>query len=365
MKKLLIYLLLASLILTSCQSISCGPADTDTSTGLLMIADSGELFILIENTPVLMRCSEELQETLLSFTTGDTINIVHTGIMESYPAQCEVLEFEALSRGDISKIPNEVLDSLADLRYTFGCEEKTQPESISFTMGDGKTGNAPLELKDGEKHVKVIRSSAELSAHYDSLPENDMIIYEPATKYDDSYFKESYLILVWVFGQSGMTRFTVRDVIKDGDMLNVNIESYTPALHTDDCYSQWLFIELSNNVDVFSDEYVTLNISTLEAFSYSYALEGLKDTGYTHKTEGFSNVKPVPVHSSDDALTLAQNELSDGYTYKSTRVAYDSFQKMWLVSFFEDVNNCEGFTGDCTNVYMTEDGKTTDIIIIK
>lgn len=86
------------------------------STGTYIAADAS--FIVFEQgsgEPVVMH------GRVGNFQTGDRILILHNGtMMLSYPAQINVYFSIRLKKGDISQIPQDVLDSLEEMGWLTG-----------------------------------------------------------------------------------------------------------------------------------------------------------------------------------------------------------------------------------------------------
>ena len=150
---------------------------------------------------------------------------------------------------------------------------------------------------------------------------------------------------------------TTKGIIKDGDTVTVNLQSYTPALHTDDCYATWLFFELSKDVDILSREFVKVNINGLEAFSYSEFLNTVDNDTPGLKFDNFNNTKPCDATAKEKAIDLAKKELSMGFTYDTVDIAFDRFNTMWSVTF-----STERTAGGSITVYLSTDGITKAII---
>ena len=91
-------------------------------TGIYIAADSP--FILFDNgagEPVIMRGPEGKDGMFSKLQTGDRILIVHNGaMMLSYPAQINVLFCIRLKKGDISDVPEGVMDSLEEMGWIRG-----------------------------------------------------------------------------------------------------------------------------------------------------------------------------------------------------------------------------------------------------
>lgn len=138
---------------------------------------------------------------------------------------------------------------------------------------------------DGAVYPKttVIRSVSELTNYYDSYKETyDLERREdPATdytvgfldacdRYDAEYFKEKVLVLILVEEPSGSIRHEVKDVTLSGGKLTMNINRSVPETHTDDMAEWHIFVELSADVAVTSDD-VIVSFYTLTATDDEHA----------------------------------------------------------------------------------------------
>ena len=333
------------------------------SEGIFLKAD-GSFLIICENTPIVLSNRTKDENLFDSIKSGDKIRIVHDSVAESSPAQTGVYYCKKLSDGTMKDIPDEVIHSLLEMGWfkegtdqtPDNTSEKKGPLNVDFTLGSEEFGICDTADRPDEE-VKLIRNTEELKTHWDSV-RNNYVLTDPTDKYNEEYFKNNYLLLVYVFGQSGMTEYTVEGIIKDGDTVTVNLQSYTPALHTDDCYATWLFFELSKDVDILNHEFVKVYINELEAFSYSdflYSVDSNAAPGL--RFDNFNNTKPCDATAKEKAIDLAKKELSMGFTYDTVDVAFDRFHTMWSVTF-----STERTAGGCITVYLSTDGITKAII---
>ncbi|HBA46327.1 MAG TPA: hypothetical protein DCZ91_00700 [Lachnospiraceae bacterium] len=93
-----------------------------TDTGIFIAA--GSPFILFDGgsgEPVIMLCPEGKDNMLSKLKTGDKILIVHNGtMMLSYPAQMNVYFCIRLKKGDVSDVPEGVMESLEEMGWKQG-----------------------------------------------------------------------------------------------------------------------------------------------------------------------------------------------------------------------------------------------------
>lgn len=108
-----------------------------TDTGIYIAA--GSPFILFDRgsgEPVIMLCPEGKDNMFSKLKTGDKILIVHNGtMMLSYPAQMNVYFCIRLKKGDVSDVPEGVMESLEEMGWKQG-----------GTIGDEKYENMKIQL---------------------------------------------------------------------------------------------------------------------------------------------------------------------------------------------------------------------------
>lgn len=85
-------------------------------SGLFLKADNGSNIIIVDNSPIVMSDRED-EEMFENLTDGDTIFIIHDGIMESYPARTRVYACLKLSDGEKEDVADSVISSLAELGW--------------------------------------------------------------------------------------------------------------------------------------------------------------------------------------------------------------------------------------------------------
>lgn len=93
-----------------------------TDTGIYIAA--GSPFILFDGgsgEPVIMLCPKGKDNMFSKLKTGDRILIVHNGtMMLSYPGQMNVYFCIRLKKGDISDVPEGVMESLEEMGWKQG-----------------------------------------------------------------------------------------------------------------------------------------------------------------------------------------------------------------------------------------------------
>ena len=96
------------------------------NTGIYI--EAGEPMVVFpggSGEPVVMRCGRDNDKMFGKMRTGDKILVFHDGrMMLSYPAQMNVFFCLRLKRGDISDVPEGVLESLE--RMGWSCCERSE-----------------------------------------------------------------------------------------------------------------------------------------------------------------------------------------------------------------------------------------------
>lgn len=86
--------------------------------------DAGESFVVFEGgsgEPVVMRSGQGNDKMFRKLQTGDRILVFHDGtMMLSYPAQMNILFCIRLKKGDVSALPEGVMESLEEMGWIQG-----------------------------------------------------------------------------------------------------------------------------------------------------------------------------------------------------------------------------------------------------
>ncbi len=193
-------------------------------------------------------------------TTGDKIVVVHGLIMETYPAQTDVLYCFKQEDGGWSDISVELLTDLANMGWV-NKDEIIQYKAESCDFEDEWIRTNPM----GENHrwpeTTIISSVEELNDYYEiykdkfDLERKDKVysdttigFLDACDKYDETYFETKSLVLFMVDARSGSIRHLVKSVgiaEEDGEeKLVITITSQVPEVMTDDIAYWICFVEL-------------------------------------------------------------------------------------------------------------------------
>lgn len=84
------------------------------SVARCLVAENGSYMMIKENSPIVMHNTKDNEKLFNNIDTGDRIWVVHDGINESYPGSTGVYAVIKLGEGEVSDIPEEVLESLSE-----------------------------------------------------------------------------------------------------------------------------------------------------------------------------------------------------------------------------------------------------------
>lgn len=329
--------------------------DISFSKGIYYKTDTSH-FIIRGSTPIVLSNKTNNEKIFEKLSDGDEILILHDGIRESYPCATSAYLCIKTADGKPEDVPRDIIEALDSINNTFidTNEDLTQ---VSYSVGDGRYGICPIDPPPEEK-IKLIDSTNEMQTHWESVCDKDgTVVIDPTDKYNEDFFKDKYLLLVYVFGPSGMTEYTVKGVEKSGDFLTVQLSSYTPEIHTDDCYASYIFIELSRDVELQNESFVNIEINGIRSFSYSDTIKGLSPDEPGLRFSDFKNTAYTEATSEEQALKLAKNELYENFSYDTVGIAFDRSEYMWAISF-----GTEGTCGGCITVFLSCDGITKAIL---
>lgn len=87
------------------------------STGPCIVANNDRYLIVIDNSPIAMHSLLGQKSMFSDIDTGDRIFIVHDGIATTYPGKTGLYFILKLSDGDISDVPEEIMEQLKELGW--------------------------------------------------------------------------------------------------------------------------------------------------------------------------------------------------------------------------------------------------------
>lgn len=232
------------------------------SKGRYLEAKNGSAMLVLDNSPILMS-NRTGRDLFAKLNMGDEILVIHDGIAETYPGKTGVYAVFKLSNGTSGDIPQEVVETLTELGWQ---EEAQTDENVGESVGNTakevvRVGVKPEEVFDiavsyanwvegneiffgalnrdklavnSVQHLPIykfdtleelngFKEFAEeftLDGGYDEIPSFN----ETTAKYDETFFAENTLMLVYVSASSGTYRFGVSSVYCDGKYFCIHVE---------------------------------------------------------------------------------------------------------------------------------------------
>lgn len=296
MKKniLMIFVAAALVLVLLCMAIGVmSSRSLGISTGRFLRADNGTAMIVCDNSPISM--SNQTDRDLFGrLETGDKIWVLHDGIAESYPGRTGVYVVLRLAKGSIADIGQGVLDALHDLGWLTNedsaideagnvsvenepCLDPSQFDaSVSYVLWIDdptfrdlalNTQEEPPATSDMETRERLwsrrlplfkfdTLEELEQFRQYDAVRERSSFSYdevpsfdESCAKYDEAFFEEHTLLLVYIGEGSGSYRFGVKNILCDRETLCVRIEHLNhPQVRSCDMAGWFITIAVPDSV---------------------------------------------------------------------------------------------------------------------
>ena len=125
--------------------------------------------------------------------------------------------------------------------------------AMTSCKNSGYTGadvRGVIYTDDFEEGATLIKSYDEFTSYIESL--NDAV-YEDvgdAYKYDESYFENNMLVMIFLTSNSSFNKVSVKKVEYDGDSVNVILKRKTPKIATNDMVAYVISVEIEENSDI-------------------------------------------------------------------------------------------------------------------
>lgn len=242
------------------------------SIGRYLEAKNGTAMFVRDNSPIQMsnRTDKDLFDKL---DIGDKVLVIHDGIAESYPGRTGVHAVFKLSEGNTGDIPQKVVNELIELGWLETEEESGgTPTDEAFDIAVSyanwaelnelyaKALNTDKMMVSSVRHLPIFRfdTLADLEQFksdfgeilamdygYDEVPSfNDTV-----AKYDEGFFNENSLMLVYVEASSGSCRYGVDSVYCDGNSFCVYAkQTNNPKIHTDDMAGWFITVAVPDSM---------------------------------------------------------------------------------------------------------------------
>lgn len=242
------------------------------SQGRYLEAKDGQAMLILDNSPIEMsnRTDKKLYDKL---DIGDEILVVHDGIAESYPAKTGVYAIFKLNDGKMEDIPQEVVNSLVELGWLqsdalvseSGGTLPTESFDIAVSYAGWHEGafvgglNAKKMAISSVKHLpiykfdtlnditnfKQLRDSFTFDQGYDEIPSFNKTL----TKYDESFFEENSLMVVYVPANSGSYRYGVNNIFCNGTAFCIHVEqTNNPEICTQDMAGWFISVAVPDSM---------------------------------------------------------------------------------------------------------------------
>lgn len=221
-------------------------------TGLYLYSDNGSHLIIMDNSPIVMS-DRENENMFKNLTDGDRILILHDGIMESYPGRTLVYAYMKLGDGDITDISETVLRQLCELgwlsdeklilnenvyqsglfditaatSYSMFDDEKIKESSINADkMNNEDSYHVPVFMFETAEELETFM--ADFDKNFDSGYSNADDFREKLKDFDNEYFKDKNVILVYFEPKVSSPSYNVENVYFDGKTFRINFVN-TPS----------------------------------------------------------------------------------------------------------------------------------------
>ncbi len=193
---------------------------------------------------------------------------------------------------------------------------------------------------------------------------------EMCETYDDEFFKENTLILVYVESGSGSFRFGIKEIYRSETALCVYIERTDDSYaYTDDMASWFISAEIKKSdisgctefdaqdasvekINPCSEIMQLPGMTEYGAFSFSEVKENTDTSKANVKTDGFANkseIEPInPIDRAKEEVTV---------DYNLIQTFYDEKEGIWKVHFFNSNDEKEDQT-----VYLNARGRTLLVV---
>lgn len=116
------------------------------SVGRFLIAERGTYMVILdERSPVCMSNVKEKEGLFDGLENGDKILVLHDGIRESYPGGTGAYAVFKLAYGNISDIPEQVLNELAELGWWVSSDNQNGTDRSQEKTGSGETSEGSVD----------------------------------------------------------------------------------------------------------------------------------------------------------------------------------------------------------------------------
>ena len=242
------------------------------SEGRYLEAKNGVSMIILDNSPIQMsnRTGKNLFDKL---DTGDKILVLHDGIAESYPGRTGVYAVFKQEDGTIDDIPQAVISNLTEMGWldkseasgttltkeeldtTVSYANWTDAQEIYFgalntdKLAISSVKHLPIykfdTLEDLEQFKLTFSEVLTMDHGYNEVPS----FHDVTTKYDEAFFEENTLLLVYIATNSGSLRFDLDSVYCDDASLCIHVKQINnPEVVTEDMAGWFITIAVADDM---------------------------------------------------------------------------------------------------------------------
>ena len=242
------------------------------SQGRYLEAKNGQSMFIRDNSPIQMsnRTGKDIFDRL---EVGDKILVIHDGIAETYPGKTGVYAVFKLGDGSTDDIPQTVVNGLTELGW-LGAKLPEAPieitKNVETAVAYANWTDDPTISTDAlnadkmnissEKHLPIFKMETkqeldEFKMNYGEILSmnqsyNDIPSFEEVTsKYDEAFFEEKVLLIVYVDANSGTLRFDVSSVYCENETVCVHVkQTNNPEVVTDDMAGWFITVAIKESI---------------------------------------------------------------------------------------------------------------------
>lgn len=251
------------------------------STGVYIESKDGVAILIRKKTPIVLS-SMHNGDMFNGVDVGEKILVIHDGIAESYPAKTRAYAVFKIKDGVTGPLPPSVINELIELgwldenpqinenvagnplailpknkivdigisyaNWTDSDEIYTKSLNID-KMAISSVKHMPIYKFDKLSELKKFKSDFDdiltMDQGYDEVPSFNEII----EKYDEDFFIENTVLLVYVDSGSGSERFGVNQVYCDGNSFHIHVEqTNNPEIGTCDMAGWFITVAVPDSM---------------------------------------------------------------------------------------------------------------------
>lgn len=193
--------------------------DLSISKGMFYKAEDGRAYFIEDNTAIEMSYRGMGENPIPEFNSGDSLLVVHGGIMETYPARMGLHFAVKLKDGSESDVPREMIETISSINDLVSGKDTFVATDTAFSSFTVRM-NSPSEEVSDFPVVKVFYSYNEFSEFIENEKDkygiNDDFI-AASESFTREYFNEKCLVLILREESSGSNSQIVSRVLKTNE----------------------------------------------------------------------------------------------------------------------------------------------------